>query len=112
VKGGRKLWRDDPKPAYKQFQKIYDRGSSPVGGKSEEELRRSLLLPVFETFGFSPKEGKGATDSVSEPDYRLHANGRNGETLAVCLAYSWGRSLDRKDDHRDKDTPEETPERS
>lgn len=103
-------WKEDPKPAYRQFQKLYDRAATRLSGKGEEDLRQSLLIPAFEVLGFTPKEGKAAKEDVSEPDYRLSADGKNGELLAVCLAYPWGRSLDGKDDQRDKDSPEENPE--
>ena len=29
--------------------------------------------------------------------------------LALCLAYTWGRNLDGKDEQRDSQTPDENP---
>ena len=51
---------------------------------------------------------KKADSDATEPDYIL--TGDDGKRpLAFCLAYTWGRSLDRKDPQRDKQTPDENP---
>ena len=44
-----------------------------------------------------------------EPDYRLYAPDNPEKPVAVCLAYSWNRYLDGRDETRDVQTPDENP---
>ena len=104
-----KEWIDDPKPVFAQLREIYKSASSRFGNEPEAVLRKDLLEPVFKTLEFSYKVGKKSDSSDYEPDYRLFQQGTKEKLLAVCLTYSWGRSLDSKDAQRDKETPEENP---
>ena len=131
-------WAEDPKPAYRALRDLYLEAHSRLANKPEQHLRSALLEPAFKTLGFDfrrggplpprragaghrPRpdvdEGKGGAlplradesgESI-EPDYRMHSPGGDGAPLAVCLTYPWARSLDGKDDQRDKATPEENP---
>ncbi len=105
----RDQWREDPKPTYKELCALFRGAAGRWAGKPEREVRAGLIEPALKMLGFKPKEGKASTDDASEPDYRLLADGKAKKPLAVCLTYTWGRSLDGKDCTRDKDTPDENP---
>ena len=100
-------WAEDPKPIFKVLRGLYATATSRWAGKPEHEVRKGLLDPVLKALGFSPREGKGASSDSFEPDYRLC--GADGKPLAVCMAYTWDRSLDGKDFQRDSQTPNENP---
>lgn len=112
-------WTEDPKSAYQQLRQLYEGATSRFAGKEENTLRQELLEPVLQILGFEARPGKKSESSAADPDYRLYSpagiSGRApGSPLqqtprALCLVYPWGRSLDGKDDQRDKETPEENP---
>ena len=102
-------WAEDPKPAYAALQELYRGASSRLTNQPEDRLRADLLEPVFKALGFAAKTGKKSASAAEEPDYRLFGPDAKDKPLALCLAYPWGRSLDGKDDQRDKETPEENP---
>jgi len=103
------VWSEDPKPAFKALIELYRNAASKWAGKGEAEVRSGLIEPVLRTLGLQAKPGKRAGDDAAEPDYRLFGERASKKPLAVCLAYPWGRSLDGKDDTRDKETPDENP---
>ena len=108
-------WSGDPKKAYQDLRPLYQGASSRLAGQPERVIRLELLEPLFGVLGFRAEAGKRAGSSAEEPDYRLcsAADPAKGDgaraPLALCLAYPWGRSLDGKDDQRDKDSPDENP---
>jgi len=106
-------WNEDPKPAYKRLKEIYKESLSKYLSEQEVEVRHELYEPTFKELGFKYETGKVATDPAYErPDYYLyspHHKPKQDKPIAVALVYPWGRSLDGKDDRRDKDTPEENP---
>jgi len=75
--------------------------------------RAKLLEPALAMLGFAaqPVRASGQRNHAEiEPDYRLYARAGDGSsTLALCLAYPWGRYLDGKDDQRDSETSDENP---
>src|SRR5258707_7791332 len=79
----------------------------------EEVVRARLLEPVLATLGFVARPVKASNNGTPEPDYRLYPAGAAGRAtdkpLALCLAYTWGRNLDGKDELRDNQTPDENP---
>jgi hypothetical protein len=104
------VWKDDPKPAYQKFLTLFAQAPRRWGGQSIKEVSEGLLEPAFLLLGFTFK--RDPRDSAGSPNahYHLHhPKNKNGESLAVCLTYPWGRSLDGKDDARDKDKPNENP---
>lgn len=112
-------WTADPKPAYSLLRQLYEGAASLFSGRGESVLRKELLEPALQVLGFEARPGKKSGSSAVEPDYRLYSpamtSGRTrGSPLqqtprALGLVYSWGRSLDGKDDQRDKETAEENP---
>ena len=109
----RSEWSQDPKPAYRELKAIYKESLSKYLSEREDKIRSELFEPTFKQLGFKYKIGKASTDPAHErPDYYLYSPEPNPKTdtpLAVALVYQWGRSLDGKDDRRDKDTPDENP---
>ncbi len=106
-------WSKDPKPAYKGLKSIYKESLSKYLSEREVKIRSELYEPTFKELGFKYKTGKAATDPAHKrPDYYLYSAEQNPNTdkpLAVALVYPWGRSLDGKDDQRDRDTSDENP---
>lgn len=107
-------WNEDPKPAYKQLRDLYLGAASKFANKEENSLRKELLEPALTILGFAAGAGKHSASSAAEPDYRLYSSsepprGSENVVRALCLAYPWGRSLDGKDDQRDRETPDENP---
>jgi len=101
------VWGEDPKPVFRRFRELYDRGASRWAGKAEQELRRNLFDPALHALGFDLETVKAAPGDGLEPDYRLRT--RDGSLAAVCLAYMWGRFLDGKDERRDPTRADENP---
>ena len=101
-------WAEDPKPTYLNFRNLYHGASAKFSGMETAAFRRALLEPLFQLLGFSVKPGKIAGTPAPNPHYRL-LGADGGTPLALCLAYPWARSLDAKDDQRDKANPEENP---
>jgi hypothetical protein len=101
-------WAEDPKPTYLDFGTLYQGASAKFSGMEIGQFRQALLEPLFQLLGFSVKPGKSPGDSTPNPHCRLLGVDA-GSPLALCLAYPWARSLDAKDDQRDKANPEENP---
>jgi len=99
-------WTEDPKPAFQALRALFDRAAARWVGKNEKEVRHGLIEPALAALGFERKTGKAPGDRPV-PDYLLQGPGP--PPLAACLAYSWNRSLDTKDDARDTATPDENP---
>lgn len=101
-------WIEDPKPTYLNLRNLYQGASAKFSGLEIAPFRQALLEPLFQLLGFSVKPGKIAGTPAPNPHYRL-LGADAGAPLALCLAYPWARSLDGKDDQRDKTIPEENP---
>ena len=101
-------WVEDPKPAFLRLREVF-RSASDVSGQPEEPLRRLIVEPTLEILGFRFRAGERAGGEGVEPDYLLSTHAGLDTTMAACLAYSWGRSLDGKDEHHDRESPEENP---
>jgi len=103
-------WKDDPKPVYQKFLTLFAQAPRRWGRQSIKEVSEGLLEPAFLLLGFGLKRDPRDSEGSPNPHYHLyHPENKNPESLAVCLAYPWGRSLDGKDEARDKDKPNENP---
>jgi hypothetical protein len=103
------VWKEDCTAAYRALKKLYEKASPKWAGKSEETLREALLIPVFQSLGFTPVKLKTAASDQAQPDFQLLAQKSDKQPLTVALTYCWDRSLDGKDATRDAETPEENP---
>lgn len=99
--------------AFRKLRELYAGVRETFSNQPEEAVRARLLEPVLTTLGFAAQPVKASNNGAAEPDYRLDAAGTIGQThtrpLALCLAYTWGRNLDGKDEQRDSQTPDENP---
>ncbi len=94
---------------FRQLRELYADVREDFSGKPEALVRQKLLEPAISWLGFTLQSGKASDSSAVEPDYRLFAPGDASKPLALCLAYTWGRNLDGKDEQRDSQTPDENP---
>src|SRR6266699_224363 len=123
--------------AFRQLRELYADVRETFSNQPEEVIRAKLLEPTLTTLGFVIKPIKIKNTNTVDPDYKLYAAPKPPQTnrnivgtplagvlnepiapdepvaqdkpLALCLAYTWGRSLDGKDEQRDSQTPDETP---
>ena len=102
-------WFEDPKPSYLRLRELYQGSISRFTGKEKNPLRKDLLEPVLQVLGFKFNQVTKSGKDMFEPDYRLFSPDKPASPVGLCLVYPWGRSLDGKDDQRDKETPEENP---
>ena len=95
-------WAQRPEATYHELRQLLANAGGP--GKGPTTVK-SLLEPALQALGFSltPASGDG------EPDYRLYDPANPEKPVATCLAYTWNRKLDGRDDERDTETPEENP---
>src|SRR5262249_8292874 len=98
-------WREDPKPAYQRLRAIYQDAADKFAGKKIGTLSSLLYEPLLRELGFEIK-----VESQSEGTILLRLlDPSSGTPLGICLPYTWGRELDRKDDQHDAETSEVTP---
>src|SRR6266566_2154733 len=123
--------------AFKTLRELYADVRETFSNQPEEVIRAKLLEPTLTTLGFIIKPIKIKNTNTVDPDYKLYAAPKPPQTnrnivgtplagvlnepiapdepvaqdkpLALCLAYTWGRSLDGKDEQRDSQTPDENP---
>ncbi|MGH7784342.1 MAG: hypothetical protein ACREO5_10945, partial [Candidatus Binatia bacterium] len=103
------VWKEDPKPTYLKLRELYQGAASRFANKQKKDLYRDLVVSVLEVLGFEARAGKSTPSAPVEPHYRLHSAQSKDSIFALCQVYPWDRSLDGKDDRRDKETPEENP---
>lgn len=104
-------WAEQPKPYFIKFKELYASVRERLSGQKEAVVRERLLEPIFDILGFRYKQGKESSNAEAEPDYKLYRKDSAGsdKPVAVCLAYTWNRYLDGKDETRDTETPDENP---
>lgn len=106
-------WSLQIKPQLLKLRELFANVREKFGNQQEVVVREQLLQPVFELLGFTAVTGKDSKSMDAEPDYRLFQkdSGIAGKPLAVCLAYTWNRYLDGKDETRDTERLMKTPVR-
>ena len=104
-------WSLQIKPQLLKLRELFANVREKFGNQKEAVARERLLRPIFELLGFTAVTGKESKSTDAEPDYRLYQKeaGTSDKPLAVCLAYTWNRYLDGKDETRDTETPDENP---
>src|SRR6266566_1737159 len=99
--------------AFRELRGLYADVRETFSNQPEDVVRTRLLEPVLATLGFVARSVKASNSGAPEPDYRLYlasaAEHATNKPLALCLAYTWGRNLDGKDEQRDSQTPDENP---
>ena len=74
-------------------------------GAEDGATAQSLLESALDVLGFRTIKAAGG----DEPDYRLYTSANPEKPVRVCLAYSWNRYLDGRDETRDVQTPNDNP---
>ena len=98
-------WGERPEEAYSRLRELLPRLRQQA---SANEDGTAVLIPMesaLEALRFKAVKAGGG----DEPDYRLYAPENPDKPVAFCLAYSWNRYLDGRDETRDGQTPDENP---
>ncbi len=93
---------------YRALRDLYADVRETFANRPGTTVRAQLLAPALQALGFTVQPARVENHGAIEPDYRLCATPTSG-LLSLCLAYTWGRNLDGKDDQRDSETPDENP---
>ena len=98
-------WRERPEEAYHRLRKELPQLRQQTRNTGDGASARLPVESALEALGFKTVVAGGG----DEPDYRLYAPDNPEKPVAVCLAYSWNRYLDGRDETRDVQTPDENP---
>ena len=98
-------WEERPEDTYHRLRGLVAQLRQSMSDGTDSVSGKSPLETALEALGFDLVKANGG----SEPDYRLYMPGEVDYPVAVCLAYSWNRYLDGRDDTRDDSTPDENP---
>ncbi|MEO8955485.1 MAG: hypothetical protein ABI465_13070, partial [Ktedonobacteraceae bacterium] len=103
--------------AFNTLRVQYDDVRETYNNQPLKVVHTQLIEPVLTALGFVAQLAKPAAhENEIEPHYRLYAatsspnqSPATSKPIALCLAYTWGRNLDGKDDQRDNETSDENP---
>ena len=98
-------WRERPEEAYHRLRELLPQLRQQTSNMGDGASARPPVESALEALGFEAVAAVG----VDEPDYRLYAPDNPDKPVAVCLAYSWNRYLDGRDETRDVQAPDENP---
>ena len=98
-------WRERPEEAYHRLREELPQLRQQTRNTGDGASTRPPMESALEALGFKAVVAGGG----DEPDYRLYAPDNPEKPVAVCLAYSWNRYLDGRDETRDVQTPDENP---
>ena len=98
-------WRERPEEAYHSLRELLPRLRREINTTGDSATAQYTVESALEALGFKPVRAGGG----DEPGYRLYAPDNPEKPVAVCLAYSWNRYLDGRDETRDLQTPDENP---
>ena len=98
-------WRERPEEAYHSLRELLPRLRREINTTGDSATAQYTVESTLEALGFKPVRAGGG----DEPGYRLYAPDNPEKPVAVCLAYSWNRYLDGRDETRDLQTPDENP---
>ncbi|MEK7766858.1 MAG: hypothetical protein AAB368_11525, partial [bacterium] len=102
-------WREDPRPAFDALSALFRDAGKRLANRPKDVVQHDLVEPVLAALGFTAEAVPVPKSAAHLPDYRLYADDRKAEPVALLLSYPWDRSLDGKDDHRDRDSPDDNP---
>lgn len=95
-------WQEHPETVYHRFQALFADFRKHLSDDNQATMQ-GLLMPALEALGFLAVKDQGpaalSLRTADAPD----------KPIAFCLAYSWNRYLDGRDETRDTDSPEENP---
>ena len=87
-------WRERPEDAYHRLRELMPRLRQQTPASEDGATAQSLVESALEVLGF---ETTKAADG-DESDFRLYNPDKPDKPVAVCLAYSWNRYLDGRDE--------------
>ena len=98
-------WRERPEEAYHRLRELLPQLRQLTSNMGDGASTRPSVESALEALDFNAVRAGGG----DQPDYRLYAPDNPEKPVAVCLAYSWNRYLDGRDETRDVQTPDENP---
>ena len=98
-------WKERPEDVYHRLWSLLTAMHRPGDIGNASVTVQSLVEPTLEALGFRSM----AASSGEGPDYRLYAPDDPEKPVALCLAYTWNRYLDGRDETRDAHSPDENP---
>ena len=98
-------WRERPEDAFHRLRDLLPRLRQQANTDDGGTTDQTPVESTFEALGFNAVKAAGG----DAPDYRLFDPDNPEKPVAVCLAYSWNRYLDGRDEARDAQTPDENP---
>jgi len=104
-------WQEGPSAIFGEVRRLMAGVRTRLINQIEAVARTQLLEPILEALGFTWTAGRDSGSAGEEPDYYLYdpEAGQDSPPLAACLAYTWNRYLDGRDNTRDTETPDENP---
>jgi len=101
-------WRQRPESAYHRLRDLLFSARQRLGGQPSAIASQLLVGPALEALGFQATPNVASADAT-KPHYYLHTPEVPEKPVAVCLAYTWNRNLDGRDETRDTETADENP---
>ena len=98
-------WKERPEEAYHRLRELLPQMQHQANAMEDGATVQLPVESTLEALGFKTVKAAGG----DEPDYRLYAPASPEKPVAACLAYSWNRYLDGRDEARDAQTPDENP---
>ena len=98
-------WKERPEDAYHRLRSLLTAVRQPGDTGNAGGTAQSLVEPALEALGFKTAAASGGEG----PDYRLYSPDDAEKPVALCLAYTWNRYLDGRDETRDARSPDENP---
>ena len=101
-------WADRPERVYHGLLELIARLRQERSGGDDIESSQIFVESALEALGFNAVRADGSSSDQS-PDYRLYGSDYPDKPIALCLAYTWNRYLDGRDETRDPKSPDENP---
>jgi len=95
-------WRDHPEASYHGLRQLINSMRQRLTSDDRSKTRDLLIEPALALLGF-----KTLPDG-SSGSYKLLSS-HSTAPIALCLAYTWNRNLDARDEMRDSESPDENP---
>ncbi len=101
-------WHERPEVTYHRLRELLFSARQRLSGQPASSTRQLLLEPALEALGFNAFTESAGTDTT-KPHFWLYSTEAPDKPVAVCLAYSWNRNLDGRDETRDIEAADENP---
>jgi hypothetical protein len=95
-------WRHHPETAYHGLRQLVGSMRQRLASDDRSKTRDLLIEPALALLGFQ------TVPDSSPGSYKL-LSGQSAAPIALCLAYTWNRNLDARDEMRDSESPDDNP---